>query len=273
MISDRPSRPAARKNRKRLLLAAGLCLLLPCLGMAALKVFIWHQARKVEALALAMQTIVPGASSREDAERIARRFGGTNILPDRPCNQDQCTWEMTVLWIKPGRLPSSPWGEKIFLWTSALLDHRPFSRLGIHSWMARSWIHLQGNTVSFCGMEVYAEGEHHQWMDGGWSLYREVPEEVLKVSPAWPPSKYIVRWHHLHMGLETGEGLHSYVSLAIPVEYRRRAQALNYTCLTGSVCSGISGLYPEAARDHQLFVDCIDERRRGQSTQECAQVF
>jgi len=42
----------ALKKRKRLLLAASLCLILPCLGMAALKVFIWHQARKVEAMAL-----------------------------------------------------------------------------------------------------------------------------------------------------------------------------------------------------------------------------
>lgn len=273
MSSERPSSPAALKKRKRLLLAASLCLILPCLGMATLKILIWHQARKVEALALALQTMIPGVSSREDAERIAQRFGGTSILPDRPCNPDQCTWEMTVLWIKPGGFPSRPSWNKIFVWTAGLLDHRPFAQLGIHSWMARGWIHLQGNTVSFCGMEIYAEGEHHQWMDGGWSLYREVPEEVFKVSPAWPRSKYIVRWHHLHMGLETGEGLRSYVSLAMPLEYRRRAQELNYKCLTmPGGCSGISELYPEAARDHQLFVDCINERR-DKSPQECAQVL
>jgi hypothetical protein len=271
MSSDRPSGPAALK-RKRLLLAARLCLLLPLLGMAALRIFIWHQARKAEAMALAMQTINPGVSSREDAERIARRFGGTSILPDRPCNQDQCTWEMTVLWIKPGGFLSRPFWNKIFVWAAELLDHRPFAQLGIHSWMARGWIHLQGNTVNFTGMELYVEGERHQWMDGGWSLYREVPDEVFKVSSNWPRSKYIVRWHHLHMGYETGEGLHSYLSLATPLEYRRRAQELNYKCLTKpGGCSGISELYPEVARDYRLFIGCIDEP--GKSSRQCAQLF
>jgi hypothetical protein len=274
MIDQPESRSRrARSWPRRVFRLCLVCLLTSLIFLAALKMFIIYEAHKIKAIARALQTLTPGVSSRKDAERIARGFGGRTDLHGQPCTQDACTFRMTVRWFDPPFVGRRRLWDDIMQQSYALLDSRYLNAIGIHMWDSQAWIDLRRNVVSSYGLHVYVEGADHAWTDAGWSLYEEIPEELLSLhdNKLLPGSRnYLTGWHHLHMGRETGQGLNAYVRVQSPREYIQHAQDLNLTCLTKwGGCLNLYELYPEAARDHDRFVSCELENRLGKATFPC----
>jgi hypothetical protein len=115
-------------------------------------------------------------------------------------------------------------------------------------------------------------GRCQSCMDGGWEFYQQVPAEILNIdSHRWPgPSTYVTRWHHLHVGRETGEGLSADIDVEASSDQIQHALHLNFNCLTQwGGCSGIDELFPDVARDYKHFVDCMSATRSEEPQPPC----
>jgi hypothetical protein len=179
--------------------------------------------------------------SEESVLPLIRRFGGFRS----PYAPDSYSVE-----IDPLRFyrPFTKW-TKLSCAIDWLISFHGNTRrtLGLRVWGVNGMLRISGGTVSSVSVVVSVEGEN-EWLMAEWLYSSEIPIEEVKLWNQGQSTSYLAHWTHLHLGLETGEGLISNITPNATQEELQAARSINLDCLTSfRGCHSLCELLPRAA--------------------------
>lgn len=126
-------------------------------------------------------------------------------------------------------------------------------RLGLRLWVVRGGVRFSNDAVESVWANVMVEGEA-EWLAANWESLAEIPKERLELYEehgSYQPvmSRYLSHWFHLHVDLDTGEGIDNMVTWNATAREREAATSINRECLTRAAgCASLCELMPEATR-------------------------
>ena len=153
-----------------------------------------------------------------------------------------------------------PWGAHRPLGPSwidtPILEMLPISgnwrrRLGLRLWVVQGGMRIADHKVKSVWADLDVEGEN-EWLKADWSYESEIPAAILQhLGDNTRPemARYLIRWTHLHVGYETGEGIQNLITPAGTPEEQHAARSINLQCLTSMRgCHSLCELMPDANR-------------------------
>lgn len=120
-------------------------------------------------------------------------------------------------------------------------------RIGVRMWLANGVVIFDEHRVSQVQTEVLVEG-HDEWLASMWHLMPTIPRPPTDSRIAYDPN-YVVRWTHLHVGDETGQGLRTWITPSAGSAELEAARQLKVSCLYSSGgCRSFCELIPNASK-------------------------
>jgi len=126
-------------------------------------------------------------------------------------------------------------------------------QLGLRAWVVNGGVRLNSESVESVWADVVVEGAN-EWLMADWRYGSAVPPhetELYKEGGKYRPEmdQYFVSWTHLHMGMESGEGIRNWVTPLGDSDQQRAARTINLQCLTSATgCHSLCDLMPDAAQ-------------------------
>jgi len=225
-----------------------LTLLVALYGCA--RIWFIREAGRAAVLLQELSAVQIG-QSEESLLPLIRRYGGfhPNYLPD--------SYSLGIDPLHSTR-PFTRWvkvDEAIEWLTSIRADTRRI--LGLRVWSVGGMLRITRGTVSSVSGGIMVEGEN-EWLTAEWFYSAEIPAEELQVWNQGERTNFLAHWTHLHLGLETGEGLSSNITSTATPEELQAARSINIDCLTSlRGCHSLCELLPGAAqyfRERQIKV-------------------
>jgi hypothetical protein len=194
-----------------------------------------YKAHRASSLVERIQGLTLGAPL-EQALAVARDFQASEQT--RPCTRERCD-----LWFEVTHYEIANW----------VGDLEILNRLGLRPWRVSGTIQIANGKVEQTSISVLVHLHEHEWGDAGWQrlLNSRSGDELSGGSEEEMLSKqgYATRWHHLHVGDETGAGLETRLLPSAPDDIWREATQINLRCLTRVPgCTSTRDLTPVAVR-------------------------
>jgi hypothetical protein len=215
-----------------------------------------YKARRARRLVSAIAGLRLGESGVNEVQRVVSAYRSDLVSSETQCSGPDCafTIQMDTAFWKP-LIGHEAWLDTLAYHFASLTENGVLGRLGMRNFVVTASMRTTNGVLESSTASVIVAGDCQKWLGGSWRLLREMPTfSKTKVPVAASPSDHLViRWIHLHMGLETGEALDASVTPDATPEEKAAAFGINMNCLTSrSGCFFLGDLMPRAVQLQKL---------------------
>jgi len=236
-----------------LTIAVGLSLC--ALAIVSGLLYARHKALLARYLLADLRALTIEHSMTADVLPIVTHYGGLSHDPsddERPCPPTRCTYTFLIDTVPLAHLYGhGALLDKIIDKTMDLLDSETLNWIGLRPWQMLANVSLENSRLESYSYAIYVERPCHKWLNAGWRVAPRLPEAFLRPNgrSEVSPNRLLITWNHLHMGLQTGEGLTAYMVPSATAEERQAVFNLNTGCLVrlGRGCFLLGEIFPGAA--------------------------